>query len=69
MRYENTVTIDRPVADVFAYMTSLENLPAWQDAIVAATPTSTGPQGVGSTYSATAHVMGRDLDGSGEIVA
>ncbi|HET9014921.1 MAG TPA: SRPBCC family protein [Thermomicrobiaceae bacterium] len=69
MRYANTVTIARPAAEVFAYMTSLANLPTWQEAIVVATPTSTGPQGVGSTYSATARVMGRELDGSGEIVA
>lgn len=69
MRYQNSVTIDRPVADVFAYMTRVENLPSWQGAIVEARPTTFGPPGVGATYVATAKVMGRQFDGTGEILA
>ena len=69
MRYENTVTIARPIPDVFAYMTAIENLPTWQEAIVAAAPTSSGMPGVGSTYAATAQALGRRFEGAGEIVA
>ena len=69
MRFENSVTIERPVADVFAYMSRIENLPTWQGAIVAAQPTAPGPPRVGATFAATAQVMGRLVEGTGEIVA
>lgn len=32
--FENTVTIRRPVADVFAFLADFENVPAWNSAIV-----------------------------------
>ena len=69
MRFENSVTIERPAAEVFAFMARVENLPVWQGAIVEAKPTSSGPPGVGATYVATARVMGREFSGTGEIRA
>ena len=36
MRFDLDVTIDRPVADVFAYVTDVGNLPQWQESCLAA---------------------------------
>ena len=48
--------IDRSIEDVFAYVSSPENLPHWNSAVRAVRRTSAGEDAVGSTYW-----MARDL--------
>jgi Polyketide cyclase / dehydrase and lipid transport len=48
--FENTVTIRRPVEDVFVFLAAFESVPTWNHAIESTTKTSLGPVGVGSTY-------------------
>ena len=36
MRFDLEVRIDRPVADVFAYLTDVRNVPEWQESAVSA---------------------------------
>jgi uncharacterized protein YndB with AHSA1/START domain len=48
--FQNTLTIQRPVEDVFAFLADFENLPSWNHAIVETEKTSPGPVGVGTTY-------------------
>jgi uncharacterized protein YndB with AHSA1/START domain len=48
--FGNTVTIRRPVADVFAFLADFENVPAWNYAIVETRKVTPGPVGVGTTY-------------------
>lgn len=50
MDFRNTVTIRRPVEDVFAYLADFGNVPKWNHAIESTTKTSPGRVGVGSTY-------------------
>ncbi len=50
MEFENTIHIDRPISDVFAFVSDLENLPNWNYFITSVTKTSSGDAGVGSTY-------------------
>jgi hypothetical protein len=45
--FENTVTIRRPVADVFAFLADFENVPAWNYAIVETRKVAPGPVGWG----------------------
>jgi Polyketide cyclase / dehydrase and lipid transport len=54
--FENTVTIRRPVEDVFAFLADFENVPAWNPAIVETRKVSPGPVGVGTTYRQTSRV-------------
>jgi uncharacterized protein YndB with AHSA1/START domain len=51
--FENTVTIERPAEDVFAFLADFENLPTWNYAIEETTKTSPGPVGVGTIYRQT----------------
>lgn len=53
MQFSNTVTIERPVADVFAYLARLENLPQWNYAISETRQVSGGSVGVGTRYTQT----------------
>jgi hypothetical protein len=54
--FENTVVIQRPVEDVFAFLADFENVPRWNYAIVETRKTSPGPVGVGTTYDQTRSV-------------
>lgn len=47
MRFQNTITIRRPPAEVFAYLADFENVPAWNYAIVETRKLSQAPVGVG----------------------
>ena len=51
--FENSVTIRRPVENVFAFLADFENVPKWNSAIVETTKASPGPVGVGTTYRQT----------------
>lgn len=46
----DSTTIDRPVEDVFAYVTDTANDPAWHTDILEARKTSDGPIGTGTTW-------------------
>ena len=48
--FENAVTIQRPAAQVFAYLADFENVPAWNYAIEKTSKSSPGPVGAGTTY-------------------
>jgi hypothetical protein len=51
--FQNTLTIARPVGEVFAFLADLRNIPRWNYAIAGTVPTSPGPAGVGATYRQT----------------
>jgi carbon monoxide dehydrogenase subunit G len=57
--FENTVLIARPIEDVFAFLSDLENIPKWNYAIVETRKVSAGPVGVGTTYQQVRSVPNR----------
>jgi uncharacterized protein YndB with AHSA1/START domain len=57
--FENTVMIARPIEDVFAFLSDLENIPKWNYAIVETRKISEGPVGVGTTYHQVRSVPSR----------
>ena len=46
---QRSAEIALPAAEVFAFLSNLENLPRWQSGVVRAEQTSSGAIGVGST--------------------
>ena len=56
--FETRVQIDRPIDEVFAYVSDPLKFPHWNSAVQAVRKTSGGENGVNSTYS-----MERDLPG------
>ena len=48
--FENTVVIDRPIEEVFAFVVDLPSLPKWNYYVLSVLPTSPKPGSVGSTY-------------------
>jgi hypothetical protein len=57
--FENTVTIRRPTAEVFAFLANFENVPSWNYAIVETRKVSQGPVGVGTVYQQVRSVPSR----------
>jgi len=50
IEFENTIRINRPIAEVFAFLSDLENIPKWNYYVLAVTKLSKGPIGIGTLY-------------------
>jgi len=61
------IVIDRPVEEVFAFLTTLENIPKWQSAL-SSHVISSGPVGVGTRFEESFKMMGRIVDVVCEII-
>lgn len=57
--FETSILIDRPAADVFAFVTDLDTWSRWQSGLVEVKKTSPDPLAAGSTYTVVAMVRGR----------
>lgn len=69
MQLITTVDIERPAADVFAYIAEFEHNPVWQGGMTSCRWTSEGPIGVGSTYEQVASFLGRPIRTTFEVTA
>jgi len=64
---QQSVVIDRPPAEVFTFVSDLENDPPWSGA-AELRRTSPGPLGVGTTFRQRDRILGRPLELSMEVV-
>ena len=64
---EMNVLIDRPIHDVFAFVSMPTNLPQWQAGIKEVKQTSSGAVGVGATFQNSGEILGRRLNGKMEV--
>ena len=60
--FENTVTIQRPAGEVFAFLADFGNIPRWNYAIEETSKASAGPVGVGTRYRQTRTIPGRSTE-------
>jgi carbon monoxide dehydrogenase subunit G len=54
-----SVTVDRPVAEVWDFLSNFENTTRWSRGVLEARQTSDGPLGVGSTLQTVVKAFGR----------
>jgi carbon monoxide dehydrogenase subunit G len=54
-----SVTVNRPVAEVWAFIGNFENTTRWSRGVLEARQTSNGPLGVGSTLQTVVKAFGR----------
>jgi uncharacterized membrane protein len=66
---ESSITLHRPVDQVFGFVTDFSKAVQWQAGIVEARVTSNGPVGVGTTYTWVQQIVGQKVDTRGEITA
>lgn len=63
------VLVDRPVNDVFAFVSNPNNMTKWNSAVISLVPLSPGNVGVGSKFKTTGEAMGRRIEGEMQITA
>ena len=63
-----SITIDRPVPEVFAFVSDPTNEPEWRSAAAERRQVTDGPIGVGTRLEATDRIAGRSVSSSLEIV-
>jgi uncharacterized membrane protein len=50
LEFENTIRIDCPIDEVFAFLSDFENIPKWNYFVLEVRKVSDGPTGIGTTY-------------------
>jgi uncharacterized protein YndB with AHSA1/START domain len=65
--FEIETTVDRPVAEVFAFVTDVAKLPLYNPSVTEARWTSAGEVGVGSTSVSTGQFLGRRYETGWEV--
>ena len=61
--------IDRPVKDVFAFVTNPNNMPKWNSAVVSMQQITPGPVSMGTKFKSVGEMMGRRIEGEMQVVA
>ncbi len=67
-KLEQSVVINRPTEEVFAFVADIEKMSQWMSELVEAKQTSEGPVGVGTTYMAVATPLGRRAESTQDVV-
>jgi uncharacterized protein YndB with AHSA1/START domain len=67
-KLESSVVINRPLEEVFAFVTNPEKMTQWMAELVEVKQTSEGSVGVGTTFSAVAKPLGRRAESTQEVV-
>ena len=68
-KFEINLVINRPIEEVFAFISNPENLPRWRAGTLEIKQDSSGPLGVGSIVRGRFTFLGRPFDGNLEIIA
>jgi len=61
--------IDKPVKDVFAFVTNPANMSKWNSAVVSMEQITPGAVGLGTKFKNVGEMMGRRIEGEMQVVA
>jgi len=67
IKVEVSVIIHRPLTEVFAILSNVENNMRWRTGMIAAEKISPGPIGVGTTYRMINSIFGRRIEGEAVV--
>ena len=59
--------INRPIDEVFEFVSNPENVRLWQPGVLESRQTSEGPMGVGATYLEVRESLGRRIESTSEV--
>lgn len=63
------VLVDRPIKDVFAFVSNPNNMSQWNSAIVSLQQATPGAVAVGTKFKTVGEMMGRRIEGEMQITA
>ena len=69
INFEISTLVDRPIADVFTFLSNPMNTPKWQMMIKNIEQVIPGAVNIGSKFNVRAEAMGRAMDGLMEVTA
>jgi carbon monoxide dehydrogenase subunit G len=61
--------VDRPMKDVFAFVSNLNNMPKWNSAVVSLEQVTPGAVGVGMKFKSVGEMMGRRIEGEVQVTS
>jgi carbon monoxide dehydrogenase subunit G len=61
IEFINTIRVDCPIAEVFTFLSDLENIPKWNYYVLEVTKLSTGPIGIDTIYHQVRRTDEQDL--------
>jgi uncharacterized membrane protein len=67
VKHELSIIIQRPVSEVFAFVSDLTNGPQWQTGLVESRNQTKGLLGVGTKFASVRKFLGRKIEGLVEI--
>jgi len=67
VRFEDSIVISRPVAEVFAFTVDPEKEPLWQPSVRESRQISEGPMGKGATVRNVTRLLGRNMESFWEV--
>ena len=67
MTEEHELVVNRPVSEVFAYITDVSKLPEWQAGVLDARRETEAPLGVGSRFTERRTFLGRQIESTIEV--
>ena len=67
VRIDQQVLVERPIAEVFAYLSHFENIPQWESGILEANQLSPGPLGVGARGRDVRQFFGKRTETTYEV--
>jgi uncharacterized membrane protein len=62
-----SIIVNRPVDQVFAYVTDFNTWPRWESGLLQAEQTSEGPLNVGTTFRGTNQALGQRMEWTSEV--
>ncbi|OGO71472.1 MAG: hypothetical protein A2Z49_12115 [Chloroflexi bacterium RBG_19FT_COMBO_56_12] len=69
IKNEKSIIILRPIEEVFAYISDLQNAPQWQSALLESRRTTEGALGIGTQFTSVRKFMGQKMEATIEYVA
>ena len=61
--------VDRPVTDVFAFVSNLNNMSKWNSAVVSLEQITPGDMSVGTRFKSIGEMMGRRIEGEVQVTS
>lgn len=68
IQVEDSIIINRPIEEVFAFVADQTNAPQWQDGLLEVRRITAGPLGVGTKHTAARKFLGRKLELTNEYI-
>ena len=66
---EKIITINRPISEVFDYVSDYHNVPNWQPDLVELHRITKGPLGIGTQFSSVRKIIGQKMEAIIEFIA